>query len=142
MTVSARPGDLGRGRARRDGGVHEARSVEVDAQPELACGRDELAQLVERPDGPAGGVVRVLERDDRRARRPVVALGPRGRAQLLGREAAAEAGQPAGLKPGVEGGAAELGDHDVRPLLDEQLGAAARRGSRSAIWLPIVAVGR
>ena len=57
------------------------------------------------------------------------------------REHAAVAGQPARLQPGVHGSAAELGDHDVRRLLDDQLGAARPRIA-SAIWFAIVAVGR
>ena len=48
-----------------------------------------LAQLVERPDGAAGVVVRVLERDDRRARRVEAAVLVHRRADLLRREAAA-----------------------------------------------------
>ena len=52
------------------------------------------------------------------------AVGAHRRAQLLGRKAPAVAGQPARLQAGVHRRAAELGDHDVRRLLDDELGAA------------------
>jgi len=48
----------------------------------------------------------------------------RRRTDLLGRKPSPEAGEPARLEPGVHRGAAELGDHDVRGLLDDQLGPA------------------
>ena len=41
------------------------------------------------------------------------------RADLVGREPPELAGEPACLQPGVHRGAAELGDHDVRRLLDD-----------------------
>jgi hypothetical protein len=68
----------------------------VHAQPELARGLDDRVELVERPDAAAGAVVRVLERDDRR-RGVQVAVGGRGRAQLLGRDPPATPGQAARL---------------------------------------------
>ena len=60
-------GDLGGRDAERGRRVEEPRAVEVDGEPDLARGRDDLVELVERPHAPARGVVRVLEREDRRA---------------------------------------------------------------------------
>jgi hypothetical protein len=119
------PGDLGGRRARGNGGVHQARTVEMRAQPELPGRRDDLAQLVERPDGPARRVVRVLEGDDRGMGRPVVVLVTTVHRlpQLRGAEAAAIPGKAAGLQAGVHRSATELADHDVRALLEDQLGA-------------------
>ena len=47
--------------------VEEAGAVEVDGEPDLTCRRDDVVELRERPDATARAVVRVLERQDRRA---------------------------------------------------------------------------
>ena len=116
--------DLGGGDPRGDGGVHQPRSVEVRAQSELARRSDRLAELAERPHRSARRVVRVLEREHRHRRRPELAVVPHGRAHLLGADPSAVARKAARLEARVVRGAAELGDHDVRALLDDQLAAA------------------
>ena len=113
--------EIVRGRnAERRRRVEEPRAVQVDGEAELARRRDDLVQLVERPHAPARGVVRVLEREDRRA----LVCHLRARlcrgAHLLRREPAAIAGQPERHQPGVGGRAAVLVDDDVRVLLRDQ----------------------
>ena len=103
-----------------DGGVEQPSAVEVEAEVELVADRAQLVELGERPDPPAGRVVRVLDPDDPRARR--VDRGyVGGGANLLGREAAGDARQAARDDARVDGRAAELGDEDVAVLLAEQL---------------------
>ena len=82
--------------------------------------RDDLVELVERPDPSAGAVVRVLEREqhgtlvrDLRARLGSVA-------HLLGRDAAASSRQREGHEPRVGRRAPVLVDHDVRVLLRDE----------------------
>ncbi len=58
------------------------------------------------------------------------------RPDLLGRETAVPAGQPARLQPAVHRRAAELGDHDVGGLLDDQLGAALAEDQRARSGSP------
>ena len=59
-------GDLAAGDPLRDGGIEQARAVEVNGQPELARNREHRVELVERPDAASRVVVRVLEREERR----------------------------------------------------------------------------
>ena len=117
-------GDLRRGNAGGHGCVHEARAVEMHSQAELTARRDHRSKLLERPDGAAGGVVRVLERQHRRPWPPEAAFGPARLSQLIRRQAPSMPWQTARLQARVEGGACELGDHNVRSLLDEELAAA------------------
>ena len=125
----------------RNGSVHEACTVEVHAHPELASGRDDRLELVQRPDRSTGGVVGVLERQDGGPRSPEATFAPARFPELIGRQPAPVPREAARLEPRVERGAAELGDHDVCALLDEELEPRSPRIAR-AIWLPIVAVGR
>ena len=76
-------GDLGGVDAERDGGVEQARAVEVDREAELARGRDDVLELVERPDAPARVVVRVLEREHGARWSATFALGSARCADLL-----------------------------------------------------------
>ena len=50
-----------------DRGIEQPGAVEVEAEVELVADRAQLVDLGERPDPPAGGVVRVLDPDDPRA---------------------------------------------------------------------------
>ncbi len=116
--------DLCRRNPERNRGVGDSRAVQMRREAELAGGLHDGAQLVWLPDGAAGARVRVLNRNHRGAR-DVEPVGHPGRsANLLGRDPAVDAGQPARLKTRVHGCTAELGNHDVRGLLDDQLGAA------------------
>ena len=97
--------------------------------------------------GACAGRARALPRRSREARRAATPSRPRvlcvfssastdiggvqnspsfqyGRAHLLGADPSAVAGEAARLEARVVRGAAELGDHDVRALLDDQLAAA------------------
>ena len=59
------PRDRRRSDAECDRRVEDPRAVQVRGEAELARPRDNVVELVQRPDPPAGVVVRVLERDDR-----------------------------------------------------------------------------
>ena len=85
--------------------------------------------LVERPDPPAGRVVRVLDRDEPRDRPVRVAPVPDGLAHLLGREPPGRRLERPHDEARVHGRPAELVDEQVRPGVGEQLVARARRGS-------------
>src|SRR5262249_10282425 len=115
--------ELGRGNLRRDGCVHQPRSVQVRTKTELVRDVDDLAELVQRPARAAGRVVRVLDGYHGQGRRPELAVLPHGLTYLQRGEASAEPRQPSGLQARMERGAAELRGHDVGPLLDEQLAA-------------------
>ena len=86
-------GEAPRSRAGGDAGARRPRSASRapsrwTRRPSSRAVATTARELLERPDGAAGAVVRVLERDDRRARRVEARPGPRGRAHLLGREPA------------------------------------------------------
>ena len=80
------PAVLGGRDAGGDGGVEQARAVEMDGEAELAGGGDRRFELLERPDPPAGAPVRLLEHDDARRLEPVA--GGDGRAELVGSDPA------------------------------------------------------
>ena len=115
------PAVIGRRDARRDRRVHEPCAVEVQLQVELARGRDDVVDLVHPPAAPPRRVVCVLDGDESRAshvhRRAVTHERAHGVAVVA-----------PGLRaywscdePGVDGGAALLGEEDVRILFGEQL---------------------
>ena len=92
MTVSKRAPISAGAHAERDGGVQQPRAVEVDAEVRLARDGDDRVDLVERPDAPAGDVVRVLERRATAGRWSTTSSTRDGRgAHLLRRQAAARA---------------------------------------------------
>ena len=92
----------------------------MDGETDLARGRDDVLELVERPDAPAGRVVRVLEREDRRALIGDLRARLGSRAHLLRREPPAVAGKRRRHEPRVRSRAAVLVDHDVRVLLRDE----------------------
>ena len=98
------------------------------AKAELACGRDDRVDLLERPDAAPGGIVGVLDGDDSRwwGVRPVALT--EGRAELFRREAAVRAWKLARHQARVHGRAAQLRDEEVRILLGDHL--TARRCQR------------
>ena len=93
VTVSKRAAISAGGTLLRRGRVEQARAVEMDGEAELARGRDDVVELVERPDAPARAVVRVLEREHRRALVGDLRARRGGGADLLGRD-------PPGRRPG------------------------------------------
>ena len=82
--------------------------------------RVQLADLLERPDPAAAGVVRVLDPEDARARR-VDRRHAVGGTSLVGAVAPGDARQAAGDDARVNGRSAELGDEDVAVLLADEL---------------------
>ena len=90
------------------------------ARPTLARRGDDLLELVERPDAATRGVVRVLEREDRRPLVGDLRARLRAAADLLGGEPAAIARKPERHEPRVRGRAAVLVDDDVRVLLGDE----------------------
>src|SRR5215212_12141992 len=107
--------------AERNRGIEEARAVEVQPQAELAAGVGDRRDLLQRPDAPAGAVVRVLDRDDPRDRRMPIVPQSGGGTDLLRREAATVAPERTGEEAAERGGSAELGDQNVGVLLCEHL---------------------
>ena len=114
-------GDRRRLLAARDSGVEEASSVDVQAQLELAAGLGHRGDLRERPDAAAGGVVRVLDRDDARRRHVSEVTAASGRAHLVGREPPCSRRERARHQPRMDRRPAQLGDQEMRVLLGEQL---------------------
>src|SRR5829696_5682502 len=120
------PAVLRGGKPRCDRRVEQPRPIEVDADAELARRRDERVDLVERPDAAARAVVRVLDRDDPRARVVRATRLPERRPHLVWREAAGDRRKAARDEAGVHRRPPELGEQQVRVLLREQLVARPR----------------
>ncbi len=118
------PPHLRRGDTERNGRIREPRPVEMHTEAELPRGLHDCAQPVERPNRASGAVVRVLDRDHGCARDVEPVGDARRDSHLVGREPAANSRQPARLQPRMHRRPAELGHHDVRRLLDDQLGPA------------------
>jgi hypothetical protein len=113
--------ELGGWHLQRDRRVHEARAVEMKTEVERAALLRDGRDLGERPDPPARAVVRVLDRDDPRARRVVVLPRPRELADQLRPEATVRRRDRPSDQAGEHRRPAELGDQHVRVLLGEQL---------------------
>ena len=111
----------GRGLDTQGGGrVQESRAVQVQRQPELARGRDDGCQLVERPDPSPGVVVGVLQREHRCSLVGDLRARSRRRADLLRRDSPVRPGQAEAHQTRVRGCTAVLVDKNVRRLLGQQ----------------------
>ena len=91
---------------------------------------DDVVDLVEPPAAPARRVVRVLDRDEPRARHVHRRSVAHERAHVVAAEAPRDRADRPRDEPGVDGRAALLGEQDVRVLLGEQL--VARLGEDPA----------
>ena len=112
--------------AERRGGVPEARAVEVDLDPVLLRESEErLGRLARRHDA-TRAIVRVLEREDRRARQVVDGLGPDPRGDLIRRDPPADAVDRARQEPRQRRHPRHLVVEDVAPPLEDDLRARAR----------------
>ena len=130
-------GDLGGRDARRDRRVQRAarrrdgRAARARARVATTARSSSSGQTV-----PPAVLCVFSSATHRRARRVEAAVGVHRRADLLGRQPAAVPGQPARLQAGVQRGAAELGDHDVRASPRRPARCRARRGSRARSGCP------
>ena len=124
VTVSKSPPICAAGRPLATAAFARRAPSRCSARPSSLPVADERLELRLRPDGAAGGVVRVLEREDRCARRVQRIARVDRAADLLGGQSPELPGKPARLEPGMGGRTAQLGDHDVSALLDDQLGPA------------------
>ena len=142
MTVSNERPIARRGDAERDRGVRDPGAVEVNGEPELARSLDDRLELVERPDGAAGAVVGVLERDDRRPRRVEAVVGLNRGADLLG--ATAARGSPGARASAAPSAWPRPPSSEIMMCAVSSTTSSVPRAPRiaSAIWFAIVAVGR
>src|SRR5256714_5272512 len=103
----------------------------MSGELELAARGDQSLHLLERPAPAAGGVVGVLDRDDRgRGRRWVVA-GPTHPLPLVRPEAASLAPDRPGHHAGMDRRPAELREQEVSILLGDQLVTGVGQGPQS-----------
>ena len=130
--------------AERDRRVQQPRPVEVDGDAELARGRDDGVEPVERPDGARRRGCACPRPRRTVGGRLVVQLRAASNAvpHLLGRERARVAAERPQLQPGVTRRRRPAREDDVRAAPRRSARRRAGSGSRARSAFAIVAVGR